>query len=62
MYGNEHDEKMKRMYKRIEELEDLLVEAKQKSGVNRIIDLEAQISALNVELGSKSKLNEELII
>ena len=60
MYGNEDEERMKRMYKRIEELEDLLVESKQKSGVNRIIDLEAQISALNVELGSKSKLNEDL--
>lgn len=60
MYGNEDEERMKRMYKRIEELEDLLVELKQKSGVNRIIDLEAQISALNVELGDKSRLNEEL--
>ena len=60
MYGNEDEEKMKRMYKRVEELEDLLVEAKQKSGVNRIIDLEAQIAALNLEIAQKGELNEQL--
>lgn len=60
MYGNEDAEKMKRMYKRIEELEDLLVESKQKSGVNRIIDLEAQISSHNLEIAHKGELNAQL--
>ena len=60
LYGNEYEEKLKRMYKRIEELEDMLLEAKHKSGVNRIIDLEAQISSLNLEIAQKSELIESL--
>lgn len=51
MYGNRDDEKMKRMYKRVEELEDMLLENKQKTGVSKIIELESQISALNKEIG-----------
>jgi hypothetical protein len=60
MYGNEEEEKVKRMYKRIEELEDLLVEAKQKSGVNRIVDLESQIGTLNTEIAQKIDLIDQL--
>ncbi|CAI2365628.1 unnamed protein product [Moneuplotes crassus] len=60
VYGSEEEEKIKRMFRRIEELEDLVVQEKQKSGVNRIIDLEAQISVLNYEIEQKSALNESL--
>ena len=60
LYGNEYEEKLKRMYKRIEELEDMLLEAKHKSGVNRIIDLEAQISSLNLEIAQKTELIDSL--
>ncbi len=60
VYGTEEEEKIKRMFRRIEELEDLIVQEKQKSGVNRIIDLEAQISVLNYEIEQKSQLNEKL--
>jgi len=60
VYGTEEEEKIKRMFRRIEELEDLIVEEKQKAGVNRIIDLEAQISTLNFEIEQKSQLNEQL--
>mmetsp|Transcript_23053 Transcript_23053/g.20472 ORF Transcript_23053/g.20472 Transcript_23053/m.20472 type:complete len:286 (+) Transcript_23053:27-884(+) len=60
VYGSEEEEKIKRMFRRIEELEDLIVEEKQKAGVNRIIDLETQISTLNYEVEQKSQLSERL--
>jgi len=41
------------MFRRIEELEDLLIEMKQKSGVSRIIELETQINHLNLEIARK---------
>ena len=43
------------MFKRIEELEDLLIEMKQKSGVGKLIELESQISEVNIELGHKGE-------
>lgn len=46
------------MFKRIEELEDLLIEQKQKSGVAKIVELETSINQLNVEIGRKSQLIE----
>lgn len=60
IYGTEEQEKVRQMYRHIEELEDLLTETKEKSGVNRILKLEAQISALNLEIARKGELNEEL--
>lgn len=48
------------MFKRIEELEDLLIEQKQKSGVSKIIELETSINHLNLEIGWKSQLIEDL--
>ena len=63
-YGNRDDEKMKRMYKRVEELEDLLIETKQKTNLNQIIELETQISTLNKEISDhieqEKGLNERL--
>lgn len=60
LYGNEDEERMKRMYKRIEELQDLLTEAKHKAGVNRIVDLQDQILALQLEIAQKQELNDSL--
>jgi hypothetical protein len=60
VYGTEEQERIRKMYRRIEELEDLLTETRENSGVNRIIELEAQISALNLEIARKGELNEEL--
>jgi hypothetical protein len=60
VYGTEEQERIRKMYRRIEELEDLLTETREKSGVNRIIELEEQISDLNLEIARKGELNEEL--
>ena len=48
------------MFRRIEELEDLLIEMKQKSGVSKIVDQETQINSLNLEIGLKEKTIEGL--
>ena len=45
---------------RIEELEDLLIEMKQKSGVAKIVDQESQINALNLDVGVKEKVIRDL--
>ena len=55
---NDDDERQRRMFKRIQELEDLLVEMKQKSGVQRILELETQVNQLNIEVGRKAQLVE----
>lgn len=64
VYGNRDDEKMKRMYKRVEELEDLLLETKQKTSISQILELESQIASLNEEItqhmNDKTKLTERL--
>ena len=56
-YGGaeEDQEKMRRLFRRVEELEDVLVESKQKAGVSRVVDYENQIAALNAELARKSE-------
>lgn len=48
------------MFWRIEELEDLLIEMKQKSGVSWIVELEGQINHLNLEIARKGMMIEEL--
>ena len=48
------------MFKRIEELEDLLVEMKQKSGVAKIVELETQLTQANIEIGRKTQIIDEL--
>lgn len=53
--GGDHMSREDKMMRRIEELEDLLIEMKQKSGVQRIIQLESQVTNLNIEIGQKQK-------
>lgn len=48
------------MFKWIEELEDLLIEQKQKSGVSKIIEMETSINHLNLEIGRKAQIIEDL--
>jgi hypothetical protein len=48
------------MFRRIEEMEDLLIEMKQKSGVSKIIELESAVNQANIEIGKKSQIIDEL--
>ena len=57
---SDDEERMRRMFWRIEELEDLLIEMKQKSGVAKIVDQESQINALNLDVGVKEKVIRDL--
>ncbi len=58
--ATEEEERSQRMFKRIEELEDLLIEMKQKSGVAKIVELETQLTQSNIEIGKKTQMVDEL--
>ena len=52
--GSENDRERK-LFERVEELEDLLIEQRQKSAVSVIIDLESQITSDHTELARKEE-------
>lgn len=59
-YAGEEEERVRWMFRRIEEMEDLLIEMKQKSGVSKIIELESAVNQANIEIGKKSQIIDEL--
>jgi len=46
---------------RVQELEDLITEMKQQAGPAKVVELQAQLKSLSLELGVLQKRNKELL-